>query len=74
MTNNKVHSPNHYTQGSVECKDAIRSALGKEHFVSYCQGNTIKYLWRFKDKNKVEDLEKAKVYIDYIIKELKSEG
>jgi hypothetical protein len=73
MIDNKIHNPSHYTQGEIECIDAIRSALGSEHFVSYCQGNTIKYLWRFWGKNKREDLEKAKVYIDYMITEINSE-
>ena len=55
-----VNSPGHYTNGDIECIDAIRSALGPSDFVSFCQGNAIKYLWRFKHKGKsVEDLEKA---------------
>lgn len=35
--------------------------------LSYLQGNAIKYICRFRDKNGVEDLEKAKHYIDMLI-------
>jgi len=35
--------------------------------LSYIQGNIIKYVTRYKDKNGVEDLQKAKHYIDLLI-------
>ena len=46
MGNDTVNHPEHYTFGSVECIEAIRSALGDDGFASYCQGNAMKYLWR----------------------------
>lgn len=59
-----VNHPPHYTQGAVECIDAIRAALGDEGLVSYCRGAAIKYLWRTgKKDNAVQDLEKAIWYI-----------
>lgn len=55
-----VNSPPHYNTGHIECIDAIRAALGPEGFVAYCQGNAIKYLWRFRYKGRAsEDLDKA---------------
>ena len=60
-------SPSHYQQGDVECIDAIRSALSKEEFHGYCQGNILKYVWRYKNKGGAEDLEKAKVYMDWLL-------
>ena len=60
-------SPSHYQQGDVECIDAIRSALSKEEFEGYCQGNILKYVWRYKNKGGAEDLEKAKVYMDWLL-------
>ena len=59
---NAPTSPNHYKQGDIECIDAIRAALGKEGFEAYCIGNVIKYSWRYKHKNGLEDLKKAQVY------------
>lgn len=63
-----VNSPAHYNQAGIECIEAIRAALGPEGFKSYCQGNTMKYLWRHPYKGEpVEDLRKAQWYINQII-------
>lgn len=69
MTTETVTHPSHYTQGGVECIDAIRAATG-DGFQGYCQGNILKYVWRYRDKGGVEDLEKARVYLDWLIKSL----
>lgn len=37
--------------------------------LNFCQGNVIKYITRYKDKNGVEDLKKARHYIDILIEE-----
>lgn len=63
-----VKQPSHYTQGDVECIDAIRAMLGDKGFRSYCRGNAMKYLWRQPHKNaEVDDLRKAKTYIDFAL-------
>ncbi len=41
--------------------------------LSYNQGNVVKYVCRYKDKNGIEDLKKAKQYIDFMIEELQDE-
>ena len=64
-----VERPGHYRQGGIECIDAIRAALGPEGFKDYCQGNVLKYSWRWRFKNGVEDLKKARVYLDWLIEE-----
>ena len=62
-----VNSPSHY-QGKVECIDCIESATaGLNGIEAFCTGNAIKYLYRWKKKNGIEDLKKAKYYIDKII-------
>lgn len=65
--NNSVNSPNHYTSGDIECIDAIRASMSKEEFSSYCKGNVIKYVWRYKRKNGIEDLKKANVYLSWLL-------
>ena len=60
-------SPEHYQQGGIECIDAIRAALGTEGFRAYCTGNVIKYTWRHRHKNGVEDLRKAQVYLGWLL-------
>jgi predicted transcriptional regulator len=59
-----VNSPSHYTNGSVECIDAIESMLTKEEFIGFLRGNILKYQWRYKQKNGAEDLKKAQWYFD----------
>lgn len=63
---NDPTSPDHYQAGDVECIDAIRSALGPEGFQALCAGNVIKYVWRYKHKNGLEDLKKANVYLGWL--------
>lgn len=63
-----VNHPSHYTQGGVECIEALKSATSNLMGIeAVCTANAIKYLWRWKEKNGVEDLNKAKWYIDYLI-------
>ena len=66
-TNDAVQHPSHYTQGGIECIDAIRASMTADGFCDYCKGNIIKYIWRWRDKGGVEDLRKASVYLDWLI-------
>ena len=47
-----VNSPPHYSQGSIECIDAMKAALGAEGFRAYCRGNVLKYVWRTGSKER----------------------
>lgn len=70
MTDN-VNHPAHYTAGGIECIDALAAATeGLLGIEAVCTANAIKYLWRWKRKNGVEDLQKARWYIDRLIKTL----
>lgn len=62
-----VNSPPHYNKAGVECIDAIQAAT-EDGFEYYLQGNILKYLWRYRYKNGIEDLEKAKWYLEKLIK------
>ena len=66
-----VNNPSHYNQAGVEAIDAIRAATG-EGFEYYLQGNIMKYLWRYRYKNGVEDLKKAEWYLKVLIEEKSS--
>lgn len=65
-----VLSPRHYTQGDIECIDAIESCLGPEKFEGWLHGQILKYVWRWPDKGGVEDLRKATFYKDRLIRHL----
>lgn len=63
----EIKKPTRYNKrGNLECWDVI---LDQE--MNFLEGSILKYLWRYKEKNGIHDLEKAKVYIDKIIQELK---
>lgn len=60
-----VNHPSHYTQGGIECIDALEAATtGLEGIEAVCTANAIKYLWRWKYKNGVEDINKAIWYLE----------
>lgn len=66
-----VNHPSHYTQGKVECIDTIESAcINKQGIEAVCVANVIKYLWRYESKNGVEDVKKARWYLERLIEEL----
>ena len=67
-----VNHPQHYCQGGIECIKAIEAAMTPEGFQDYCKGNVMKYIWRWRDKAGVEDLEKARVYLDWLIESAKA--
>lgn len=57
-----VNHPLHYTQGGIECIDAMESAYGTEAVIHFCMCNAFKYQWRFNKKNKEEDIRKCQWY------------
>lgn len=69
-----VNHPAHYTQGGIECIEAIKASMTPAEFQGYCKGNTLKYIWRWREKGGVEDLEKAMVYLKWMIESAKEEA
>lgn len=67
-------NPTHYKNGKVECIEAIESAVvNKKGLEATCVSNVIKYLWRYESKNGLEDVKKAKWYLDRLIKYLEEQ-
>ena len=62
-------NPQHYKNGKVECIDALEAAtVGKAGIDAICVAIVIKYLWRYEDKNGLEDVKKAQWYLNRLIK------
>lgn len=61
--------PNYYKRGNVECFDAIAASMSLEGNLGFLKGNIIKYLWRYDQKGGIEDLKKARVYLDKLIEQ-----
>lgn len=68
-----VNHPSHYTTGSIEVIDYIRDKLEPRDFTSYCIGNVLKYVSRWREKDGIQDLDKASVYLGWAIESAKKE-
>jgi len=69
-TIDSVNHPSHYTSGGIECIKGIEASMTPEAFKGYLKGNCLKYLWRYENKNKIEDLKKAQVYLNWLIEKV----
>jgi len=66
-----VNSPNHYTNGGIECIDYMKDNMPWEAYTGYLEGAAKKYMHRFRYKGKpVEDLKKSVWYLNRLISEL----
>ena len=63
----KVICPTHYTQGDIECIDAMRSMLTEEEFRGYVKAAVLKYVWREGLKEGDQDLAKAYFYLGELL-------
>ena len=61
-------NPDHYGNSGIDVIDFCQA-----NNLDFMQGNVIKYVFRYKNKNGLEDLEKAKEYIDRMIENLLDE-
>jgi hypothetical protein len=68
MSFDNVEKPAHYNQSGIECIQAIEASMTIDQFCGYLKGNIQKYIWRYEDKNKIEDLKKAQWYLNKLIK------
>ncbi|MFD3594366.1 DUF3310 domain-containing protein [Nocardia sp. NPDC058640] len=53
-----VNHPAHYSTGRFTCE-----CIAITRHLTFCAGNAVKYVWRHQEKNGVEDLRKAAVYL-----------
>lgn len=70
-TKDMVNHPSHYTQGKFECIEVIEEITKPcNGFEAYLIGTILKYLWRWKFKNGLEDIKKARWYLDKLIEKV----
>lgn len=65
----KARKPAHYDTG-VDTIAFLRANCPPEQVEGFLRGNAIKYLQRYDKKNGVDDLRKAKDYVEMLIEEL----
>lgn len=65
----EINHPSYYNHGGTECIEIMRQVFGKEAVYHFCLCNAFKYIYRCESKHKtpLDDLDKARWYIDYII-------
>lgn len=62
-------NPNHYKDSAIECIDYMKAIAPPEEFRGYLWLSVTKYMHRWQKKNGIEDLRKAKWYLERLIKE-----
>lgn len=67
-TKEHVNHPSHYNSKGKETIKVLEDYLSKEEYAGFLKGNILKYIHRYENKNGVEDLNKAKWYLDELIR------
>ena len=66
-----INRPKHYCKGGVESIDFVKAAVSNlSGFEAVCVANIIKYMWRYKEKNGLEDVMKAAKYLEWLQEEV----
>jgi hypothetical protein len=70
-----INHPEHYTSSEAACESCgfPIECIDVTRHMGFNVGNIIKYVWRFNKKNGVEDLKKARWYLEDLIKKLEEE-
>ena len=71
--NDSVNHPSHYETGKFESIEVMEETQGAEAVKNFCICNAFKYLYRHVNKNGLEDIKKARWYLDKYI-ELSERG
>ena len=69
-----VNHPAHYNAGKIEVIAIQEDQLTSEEYRGYIKGQVIKYITRERYKNGLEDLKKARWYLDRLIKKMEKEN
>ena len=69
LVNDSVNHPAHYiSETGMETIDVIEAfTFDLKGIEAVCTGNVLKYICRWKNKNSLEDLEKARWYLNRLI-------
>jgi hypothetical protein len=74
MEHKDVKNQEHYTAQTVQPIEYMEITMTPEQFEGYLLGNVIKYISRYRHKNGMEDLRKAKVYIGWLVDHVADTG
>jgi hypothetical protein len=66
-TSSRQIGGNHYLNMTIQPWDAMQSWMSAEEYAGFLRGNVIKYIARYRNKNGLEDLKKARHYLERLI-------
>lgn len=69
-----INTPEHYHLGGIDAISILESKFGTIMSKGFFLGNVIKYVLRYQHKGGIEDLEKARFYLDALIKNEKGQA
>jgi hypothetical protein len=68
-----INEPNHYKgKHGIETIDVIRNFGNDDMVAGFYWGNAIKYMTRYRSKNGLEDLKKARKNLDWLIEHMEA--
>ena len=67
MKDDIINKPNHYHKNNIDVIKFSELQFDEKELQGFFRINIIKYITRFDRKNKIEDLQKAKFYINKLI-------
>ena len=70
----EVNHPDHYTDGAIECIEAIEAQLTADEYRGYLKGNIAKYIWRERHKGELQSLKKAQWYLDRLVQTVEAQN
>lgn len=65
--NNNPRNPNHYADMGIDALEVMSVNFSNEAYMGFLEGNVLKYIMRYRNKNGLEDLIKAQRYLDILI-------
>lgn len=69
-----IDKQDHYTNNGIQPIQIMKANMTKEEFRGFLEGNILKYPLRYKHKNGLEDLKKAKTYLTWLIEDIEERG
>ncbi|QLF85404.1 hypothetical protein vBEfaS271_35 [Enterococcus phage vB_EfaS-271] len=69
-----IDNQSHYTVNGIQPIQIMKANMTKEEFRGFLEGNILKYPLRYKHKNGLEDLKKAKTYLTWLIEDIEERG
>lgn len=74
IDNDLIDKQEHYTNNGIQPIQIMKANMTKEAYRGFLEGNILKYPLRYKRKNGLEDLKKAKTYLTWLIEDLEERG